>query len=192
MKIILTEEQLKTLINHEKFELINEQVKYNPSYWNSNAEIIYNRLKQHGLPEKSVAAVMGNLFIESGFKPNAVGDTKLRGGTSVGIAQWRETRKEGLINYAKKRGKSPNDITTQVDYLMYEIKNKPFYSETKQALFNPNLSVSDTASVFTKNFERPANSTTEGKKRGMIATQMVVNHKNKFQNVLNSIYKLKR
>ena len=192
MKIIITEEQLKSLINYEKNESINEGIKYSPSNWNSNAEIIYNRLKQHGLPEKSIAAVMGNLFIESGFKPNAVGDTKLRGGTSVGIAQWRETRKQGLINYAKNKGKSPNDISTQVDYLMYEIKNQPLYSETKRALFNPNLSVADTASVFTKNFERPANSTAEGKKRGVIATQIVANHKNKFQKLLSSVYQYKR
>ena len=175
-----------------KSESINESTKYSPSYWNSNAEMIYNRLKQYRLPEKSIAAVMGNLFIESGFKPNAVGDTKLKGGTSVGIAQWRESRKQALINFSKKKGKNPNDISTQVDYLMHEINNQPMYSETKRALFNPNLSASDTAAVFTKNFERPANATMEGKKRGAIATQMIINHKNKFMNAIKSIYGIKR
>ena len=175
-----------------KSELINESVKYSPSYWNSNAEVIYNRLKQHRLPEKSIAAVMGNLFVESGFKPTAVGDTKLKGGTSVGIAQWRESRKQALIKFANKKGKSPNDISTQVDYLMHEINNQSFYSETKRALFNPNLSASDTAAVFTKNFERPANASMEGKKRGAIATQMIINHKNNFINALKNIYGVKR
>jgi hypothetical protein len=52
--------------------------------------------------------------------------------------------------------------------------------------------VADTASVFTKNFERPANSTAEGKKRGVIATQIVANHKNKFQKLLSSVYQYKR
>ncbi len=52
MKILITENQLKSLIKKENTELINEDNKYSPSSWNSNAEAIYNRLKQHGLPEK--------------------------------------------------------------------------------------------------------------------------------------------
>ena len=75
---------------------------------------------------------------------------------------------------------------------MHEINNQSFYSETKRALFNPNRSASDTAAVFTKNFERPANASMEGKKRGAIATQMIINHKNKFINALKNIYGVKR
>ncbi len=191
MKILITESQLKSLIKKENTELINEDNKYSPSNWNSNAEAIYNRLKQHGLPEKSIAAVMGNLYAESRFQPKAVGDKNIKGGSSVGIAQWRESRKQGLISFAQKKGKSPDDIATQVDYLMYEIKTKPFYSATKQALFNPNLSAKDTAAVFTKNFERPANSTQEGMKRGSIAVQMISQHKSKFPNIFSKLFKPK-
>lgn len=192
MKILITESQLKSLIKLEKENLINEDVKYSSSSWNSNAELIYNRLKQHGLPEKSIAAVMGNLYAESRFQPKAVGDKNIPGGSSVGIAQWRESRKRGLIDFAKKKGKSPDDISTQVDYLMREIKTIPYYSATKQALFNPNLSTKDTAAVFTKNFERPANSSQEGMKRGSIAVQIISKHKSKFPNIFGKLFKPKK
>ena len=103
MKILVTEKQLEQLVLNKSELLSEEEVKYNPNEWNDNANKIYERLKQHRLPEKSIAAIMANLYIESRFKPTAIGDTKLKGGSSVGIAQWRESRKEGLINFAKKK-----------------------------------------------------------------------------------------
>lgn len=186
MKILVTEKQLEQIVLNKSELLSEEEVKYNPNEWNDNANKIYERLKQHRLPEKSIAAIMANLYIESRFKPTAIGDTKLKGGSSVGIAQWRESRKEGLINFAKQNNKNPNDIETQVDYLIHEINTVPSYSETKKAIYDPNISLADTTSTFTKNYEIPANKESEGDKRANIAHQMVSTHKEKFPKTLIS------
>jgi hypothetical protein len=45
---------------------------------------------------------------------------------------------------------------------------------------NPNTSMSDTAKIFTHNFERPANAGREGEKRAQVASQMAIAHPDKF------------
>jgi hypothetical protein len=156
---------------------------YNPKEFNSNAEQIIYKLRYNNIPEKGIIAILANLYVESRFKNNAVGDVTLPGGTSVGIAQWRGDRKIFLFEFAKKQGiniKNGIPLSIQVEYLINEMK-LPYYKKTWDAINDKTLSVEEIAGIFCSNFERPANVTNESVKRGEIANQIILNHSNKFK-----------
>lgn len=52
----------------------------------------------------------------------AEGDKGLKGGSSMGISQWRESRLEGLKAFAKKTGGNVNDFNTQLRYIDEELQ----------------------------------------------------------------------
>ena len=60
-----------------------------------NAKYVYNELIKAGFTKQSAAAVMGNLDVENAFKTTWDGDQN-----SVGIAQWRDGRRNDLEKYA--------------------------------------------------------------------------------------------
>ena len=100
-----------------------------------------------GLTQEQASGVAGNLYVESGgFNLSAEGDN----GTSFGLAQWHNERKEALFKHAGTR--TPT-LEQQLDYLAYELNNteKGALNSLKQA-----TSVKDSAYVFAKKFERPA------------------------------------
>lgn len=100
-----------------------------------------------GLTQEQASGVAGNLYVESaGFNLSAEGDN----GTSFGLAQWHNERKEALF---KRAGTRTPTLEQQLDYLVYELNNteKGALNALKQA-----TSVKDSAYVFAKKFERPA------------------------------------
>ena len=93
-----------------------------------NQQLIYQWLKGAGLNPGAIAGIMGNLYIENSFNPadpNGGGD----GGTSHGIAQWREGRWTALQNYAASKGKPVTDLQTQVEFLIIESKQRGNFDE---------------------------------------------------------------
>lgn len=115
---------------------------------NNNAEKIWNFLTGKGLNTYGAAGVMGNLYAESGLRPNnlqgsyekKLGYTDetytaavdsgaytnfVRDSAGYGLAQWTYwSRKEGLLNFAKAAKASIGDLEMQLGYLWKELTEK--------------------------------------------------------------------
>lgn len=109
-----------------------------------SAADIYNRLRAAGLSAAGACGLMGNLKAESSMISNIAqrGLTELSDGAytamfdrspaacvrdevGYGLAQWTyPSRKQGLWDFAKARGKSVGDEAVQTDYIIHELKNE--------------------------------------------------------------------
>lgn len=87
-------------------------------YGNSVEEKIWFALRNEGFSEIAVAGVMGNIYGESGFNPEAIEST----GEGYGLCQWSYDRKKQLIEYANSKGVEWTDVDIQIDFLITEIK----------------------------------------------------------------------
>lgn len=111
----------------------------------STEEKIWSFLKAHGITDAGAAGLMGNLFAESGLRPNNLqnsyeghlgmadaeytelvdngGYTRFSmDGAGYGIAQWTyHTRKAALLEYAKTRKRSIADLDMQLEFLAREL-----------------------------------------------------------------------
>ena len=107
----------------------------------TNEERIWNFLTCKGLNSFAVAGLMGNLYAESGLQPNnlqnsyerSLGMTDaeytaavdngsysnfIKDSAGYGLAQWTYwSRKQNLLNYVKKAGKSIGDLEAQLCFL---------------------------------------------------------------------------
>lgn len=103
-----------------------------------------------GLTRAQAAGIAGNLFHESGFSPNAVGD----GGTSFGVAQWHLGRGAAMKAWTKSHGYATNSFEGQLEYLWYELNHgeKNALNKLRQT-----STAYDAGMSFQKYFERPAN-----------------------------------
>jgi hypothetical protein len=76
--------------------------------------------------KEGYAAAVGNAIHESRLDPRARGDRGSgcpEGACAWGIFQWNSRRQE-LIDFARARGKSPNDFGLQMQFYVYELQNK--------------------------------------------------------------------
>ena len=121
----------------------------------TNEEKIWNYLKSKGLNDYGCAGLMGNLFAESGLRPNnlqnsfekklgytddgyvaAVDSGKytnfVRDSAGFGLAQWTYwSRKQALLDYARKMKKSIGDLDMQLDFLWQELNIRCWYYPIK-------------------------------------------------------------
>lgn len=149
-------------------------------------ETIWKFLSNKGLNDFAVAGIMGNLYAESGLQPNnlqnsfekKLGHTDAsytaavdngtytnfaKDGAGYGIAQWTyHTRKQGLLDYARKCKKSIADINVQLEYLWQEMSSGS-YKNMMKVLQNAK-SVREASDAFLKDFERPASAGLESTK----------------------------
>jgi len=147
----------------------------------TNEEKIWNYLLSKISNKFGVAGLMGNLFAESGLKPNnlqnsyekslgytddtyteAVDSNKYKNFVNdkagYGLVQWTYwSRKQNLLNFANQKKKSIGDLEMQLDFLMSELTNG--YSSVLKDLKNAK-SVLDASNSVLKNFERPADQST--------------------------------
>lgn len=111
-----------------------------------SSKMIYDALRAAGLTAEGACGLMGNFQAESAMRSNNVEDrsgmdddryTALVDGGGYdfatdyghhygyGLAQWTlASRKEALLNTAKKRGVSVSDEAMQVDFAIWEISNQ--------------------------------------------------------------------
>lgn len=68
--------------------------------------------KDKGLEDVQIAAIMGNMFAESGMDPGK----HQGGGGGFGICQWDGGRKTNLYSYAASVGKPASDLQVQLDF----------------------------------------------------------------------------
>lgn len=145
---------------------------------NTNEEIIWNFLLGKIGNEYGVAGMMGNLYAESGLRPDNLQNTyeKRLGYTDAsytaavdngtykkfgtdsagyGLAQWTyHTRKKALLAFAQSKKKSVGDLGMQLEFMYKELSEsyKGVFADLKSA--KTILAASN--SVLMK-FERPAN-----------------------------------
>lgn len=97
-----------------------------------------------GVDRTHIAAIMGNMFQESGCHPTALNSSS----GAYGICQWLGGRKTGLENLAKEKGKDMSDLSVQLDWFWEEFAescsgwNKAKYNCFKRGCFSK-ISVTD-------------------------------------------------
>lgn len=142
--------------------------------------IIWKFLENKGLNPYGIAGLMGNLYAESGLRPENLqntGNKKLnmtdaeyieavdsgkytfdqfrRDSQGVGLAQWTfHTRKAALYNYARKCGKSIGDLEIQLEFLYKELSEN--YKGVLKVLQCAG-SVLEASNAVLLKYERPAN-----------------------------------
>lgn len=140
-------------------------------------EKIWSYLKAQGLTDSGAAGLMGNLYAESGLRPNnlqnsyegklGMADAEytelvdsgsytnfVRDSAGYGLCQWTYwSRKEALLAYAKAAGKSIGDLEMQLGFLMKELSTgyKSVLSVLKTA-----TTVRLASDAVLLQFERPA------------------------------------
>lgn len=151
----------------------------------TNEQKIWNYLVGKGLSKAGVAGLMGNLFAESCLNPMNLQNTYekklgyadaaytaavddgsyknfVRDSAGYGLAQWTYwSRKQNLLNFAKKAGKSIGDLEMQLDFLWNELQG---YAAVLSVLKTASTVKSASDSVLV-NFERPADQSTAAKNR---------------------------
>lgn len=130
----------------------------------------------------AVAGIMGNLFAESGLKPDilqhsykkkldatdesytaSVDDGSYQrfacDKAGYGLAQWAfGCRKEALLNYAHEKGCSISDLDMQLEYLWIELSGD-FASSLRKLI--KCSSVREASDIILMEFERPADQSEE-------------------------------
>lgn len=138
---------------------------------------IWEYLKAQGLTDAGTAGLMGNLYAESGLRPNNLQnsyESKLgmadaeytemvdRGTyanfgndrAGYGLAQWTyPSRKAALLAYAKAAGKSIGDPEMQLGFLMQELSTG---YKTVLNVLRTTVSVREASDIVLLRFERPA------------------------------------
>lgn len=79
---------------------------------NANEQIVANFFREKGLDDVHIAAIMGNMYAESGINPGAIESN----GIGHGICQWSYGRYANLVTFATQREKLWNDLQTQLDF----------------------------------------------------------------------------
>ena len=142
----------------------------------TNEEKIWNYLKSKGLNDYGCAGLMGNLYAESGLRPNNLQNSfekKLgytddeyvaavdsgsyanfvRDSAGFGLAQWTFwSRKQGLLDYANSAKKSIGDLEMQLEFLYKELTGYTSVINTLKTA----TSVRAASDSVLLNFERPA------------------------------------
>lgn len=143
----------------------------------SNAQMIWDKLRTAGLSEAGTAGLMGNLKAESDLDPENLQNSfegKLGysdsgytsavdfgtythfadDGAGYGLAQWTyPTRKASLLAYAKDRQKSVGDLDMQIDFLLRELRAD--YADLLQMLCDAD-DVRMVSDAVLMQFERPS------------------------------------
>lgn len=140
-------------------------------------ERIWSFLKAQGLTDAGAAGLMGNLYAESGLRPNNLQNSyegklgmadaeyteRVDSGSytnfahdcaGYGLAQWTyHTRKANLHKFAKDVGKSIGDLEMQLGFLMQELSTS---YKTVLATLKTATSVRAASDAVLLQFERPA------------------------------------
>lgn len=121
--------------------------------YSSTEAALWASLKAAGYSDEAAAAIMGNIYHESGIRANNVQDEMgwtdagylqavkngshdfINDNIGWGLAQWTDpTRKKALLDYLNKRGMSIDNVQGQIEFLILELAQKGFSPEILNAL----------------------------------------------------------
>ena len=133
----------------------------------SNEEKIFVfAVKKMGYNEAAASGLLANIKAESGFRPNAEGDS----GRSYGICQWFSSRKTRLIGWCEDNGYDYQTLEGQLYFLKYELeKYYPSVHKYLKGVSNTAQGAYDAGYYFCYNFEAPANKASKSQSRGNTA-----------------------
>ena len=124
--------------------------------WLTKGVSLARQLMSRGFSDIEAAAIVGNMWAESTFKPSAKNSIG-----AFGLLQWLGARKKELKKFAKSKGSNPHNLNTQLDFIKYELKDA--YNgeyDYEQHMFNKAMNsgkdVMSKAAGFAKFSERPA------------------------------------
>ena len=172
--------RLNEIIASAQTSITEEDLQSAKTAGNDDEKTIWNFLKSKGLTDYAVAGIMGNLYAESELKSNnlenyyesklAMSDAEytaavddgsyanfIHDKAGYGLAQWTYyTRKQALLNFARKQGASIGDLTMQLNFFWQELQG---YSSLLSLMQDAN-DVDIATVLFLKDFERPADQST--------------------------------
>lgn len=120
-------------------------------------------LREKGVDDVQIAAICGNIWGESGYRPGAIEyDSNGNPLYGHGLCQWSFGRWTQLQNYASVKGKSWTDTRLQLEFLWAELTGEgdaaPYTNrQINWGAFCSIKDVDEATSNFCKQFERPAN-----------------------------------
>ncbi len=126
-------------------------------------QAVWDFFKSEGFPEESIAGIMGNIEVESGFDtacvqgyPNEPYVYKANDGVGYGLIQWSEqSRKERLLNmFAIPMGKPVSNLNVQLACIKYELTKVPEYADLWERLKNCHDAFQSTY-IWCQDFESP-------------------------------------
>lgn len=104
-----------------------------------------------GVDRTHIAAIMGNMFQESGCHPTALNSSS----GAYGICQWLGGRKTGLENLAKEKGKDMSDLSVQLDWFWEEFAEScSGWNKAKYKVFCAQSDLKQCVYLFRSQFER--------------------------------------
>ncbi len=121
-----------------------------------NEQVIASHLLAADIDQMHVAAIMGNMFKESGYSPTALNGSS----GAFGICQWLGGRKAGLMELCGERGVEATDLTTQLDFLVmeYRMEGAAGWNSTADRdafmAISGDESLDDAVAFFARRFER--------------------------------------
>ena len=142
----------------------------------STERTIWNYFCCKGFSPAGVAGLMGNLYAESGLNPinlqniyekrlgltdaeyTAAVDSGsysnfVRDSAGYGLAQWTYwSRKEAMLNYARKTGASIGDLMMQLDFMFQELKGHVAVFQVLRTA----RTVKEASDIVLTKYERPA------------------------------------
>lgn len=97
-------------------------VSFNPDMTNRMQQAMQHYIAR-GVPPMLAAGIIGNLVQESSLNAQArnKGDGT-DGSDSIGIGQWNGDRARALKDFAASKGASPDDLSTQLDFVLHELE----------------------------------------------------------------------
>jgi hypothetical protein len=108
-------------------------------------------LVSRGFTKEEAAAIVGNLWAESGFRTGAVNPSS----GAYGLMQWLGGRKNRLVQFAQEKGKSPADLDLQLDYIAWELKGgNPYETKQFEKAMAYGTSIADKTRGFAQEVER--------------------------------------
>lgn len=137
---------------------------------------IWNYFCCKGFSPAGVAGLMGNLYAESGLNPINLQNTYekrlgltdaeytaavdsgsypnfVRDSAGYGLAQWTYwSRKEAMLNYARKTGASIGDLMMQLDFMFQELKDHVAVFQVLRTA----RTVKEASDIVLTKYERPA------------------------------------
>lgn len=149
----------------------------------TNADKIKTVLDTYGYDLNAICAILANMYAESNLYPDNLQNTynksfgetdasytkKVNNGTisknqfahdkaGYGLCQWTyHTRKNALYEYATNHGKTIDDMSTQVAFMVEELCND--FKSVENNLRNSNIGIDYKTELFMSKFEAPADCT---------------------------------
>lgn len=121
-----------------------------------NEQVIASHLLAADIDQMHVAAIMGNMYKESGYSPTALNASS----GAFGVCQWLGGRKAKLIELCNERGVDVTDLPTQLEFFIreYKMEGAAGWNSTADRdafmAITGDESLDDAVAFFARRFER--------------------------------------